>query len=207
MQCGTCVPSTTKRSRKSEKRLEWRLRTWAEEGKIPLYSSWDKVLPGILTVACNARKPDFFYDMGSWILVVENDEHSHVREDGRCNLVRVQDIANAVGTLPTYFIRYNPDGFKVSGTNTQIPSATKHALLLRHIQEIIANPPTDNHITIQYLFYNCIQCSTSSVCSFVHTDEFKTMVEFGTYIESTYPLAGVGGPNRRPRPSASALHC
>ena len=206
VQCGTCCPSTSKRSRKSEKRLEWLLNTWAEEEKIPKYYTYDKIIPGINSAACNARKPDFFYDMGSWILVVENDEHQHVREDGRCNLVRVQDIANAVGTLPMYFIRYNPDEFKVSGTKHRLPLEQRHAVLLHHIQEIIANPPTDNHITIRYLYYNCNQCTHPRTCSFVHTDTFKTMVEFGAYIESTYPLAGVGGPNSRPRPSTTAQH-
>ena len=205
-QCRTCCPIASKHARHSEKRLEWQLSTWAEEGKIPMYSTYDESISGIITAACNARRPDFFYDMGSWILVVENDERQHVSEDGRCNLVRVQDIANAVGTLPMYFIRYNPDGFRVSGKNKQVQLTEKHALLLQHIQEIIANPPTDNHVTIRYLFYNCNQCKTSRTCSFVHTDTFKTMVELCDYIESTFPLSCVGAKNSRPRPSASALH-
>jgi len=206
MQCNTCSPSTNGRSKVTEKKLQWYLKTWADEGKLPMFSSFDKTIPGVSSVLCNARRPDFFYDMDTWGLIIENDEFQHFRNDGRCELVRVQDIANSLGCVPTYILRYNPHAFKVSGATRKMYQKERTDLLLHNIQEILANPPADDHITIRYLFYDCDRCATSRTCSFVHTDTFKTMVDFGTYINAAYPLEGTGGPNRRPGPSASASH-
>jgi hypothetical protein len=171
-----------------------------------MFTSYNKTIPGVNNVLCDVRFPDFLYDMGAWALIVENDEHQHAQEDGRCELVRVQDIANALGCVPTFFIRYNPHAFKVAGTTRTTGIKERTNLLLHHIQNVLATPPTDNHVTIQYLFYNCNQCTNPRTCSSVHTDTFKTMVDFGTYIEAAYPLEGTGGPNRKPMPSASAAH-
>ena len=172
-----------------------------------MFSSYNKTIPGINRVLCDTRLPDFFYDMGAWALIVENDEHQHSFRDGRCELVRLQDIANALGSVPIYVLRYNPHAYKVSGVTRRTAIKERTDLLLHHIQEILANPPTDNHITIRYLFYDCDRCSTSRTCSFVHTDTFRTMVDFGTYIDAAYPLEQTGAPTgRRPGPSAGAEH-
>jgi hypothetical protein len=172
-----------------------------------MYSAWDKAITGLVSAACNARRPDFLYDMGSFALVVENDEYQHYNNDGRCELVRVQDIANALGCVPTYILRFNPHAFKVSGITRGMNLKERTDILLRNIQEIMANPPTENHITIRYLMYDCDRCSTSRTCSFVHTDTFRTMVDFGTYIDAAYPLEQTGAPTgRRPGPSAGAEH-
>ena len=200
------MPSPQKHSRKLEKRLEWYLKTWADEKKIPMYSTWNKAIPGVNNAICDARRPDFFYDMDAWAMIVEVDEKQHCEYDGRCELVRVQDIANALGCVPIYILRYNPHAFKVSGTTRTMYQKERTDLLLHNIQEILANPPADDHITIRYLFYDCDRCATSRTCSFVHTDTFPTMVDFGIYINAAYPLEGTGGPNRRPGPSASASH-
>jgi hypothetical protein len=171
-----------------------------------MFTSYNRTIPGFNSVFCDKTLPDFFYDMGAWALIVENDEHQHARREGRCELVRLQDISNSLGSVPMFILRYNPHAFKVAGATkyTRIKERTK--LLLHQIQKILANPPTENHITIQYLFYDCNRCTTSRTCSFVQTDTFKTMVDFGTYIDSAYSLEGVGGPNSKPMPSAEAVH-
>ena len=172
-----------------------------------MYTSFNKSISGVNHELCNARRPDFLYDMGTWALIIENDEHMHSGYDGRCELIRIQDIANALGCVPTIFIRFNPHAFKVSGTTRHMQLNERTKILLRNIQEIMANPPTENHITIRYLMYDCDRCSTSRTCSFVHTDTFRTMVDFGTYIDAAYPLEQTGAPTgRRPGPSAGAEH-
>jgi hypothetical protein len=94
----------------------------------------------------------------------------------------------------------------VAGTTRTTAIKERTNLLLHNIKSILANPPTEKHITIRYMFYDCNRCTASDKCSFVHIDTFKTMVDFGTYINAAYPLEGTDGPNRHPKPSAEAVH-
>jgi hypothetical protein len=204
--CKTCSPPVSIKSRVSERQVEWYLKSWAEQGKIPMYTSWDKRITGINTTFCNGRRPDFLYDMDNWILVLEVDEHAHAGNNGRCEFTRIQDITNAVGMIPVYVCRYNPHAFKVSGVTRRMGITERTNILLKNIQEIISNPPVENHITIRYLLYGCDQCKLSRFCSYVHTDKFRTMVDFGNYVESEYPLSEMGSEKGKPKPSANAEH-
>ena len=77
--------------------------------------------------------------------------------------------------------------------------------LLEVLLDVISNPVFDHHITIKYLYYPCTQCTTPRECSFQHMDQFKTMLDYGSYINITYPLALVGT-GQHPGPSVNALH-
>jgi hypothetical protein len=162
----------------------------------------DKRLGGINPALCNPVRPDFFWDFGTWVLVVENDEHQHVLNEARCELLRLQDIVNAFAETPTYVIRYNPHAFKVCGWTRVTGTTERMELLFETIQGVIATPPVDHHITIQYLFYNCTRCEPGK-CPFSHTDRFKTMVDYATYIDANYPLS-LMGTGQHAGPSASA---
>jgi hypothetical protein len=205
MQCKTCSPSARKKAKISEKRLEWYLKTWAEEKKIPMYSTWDKQISGVDPVFCDIRRPDFLYDFGHWVLVIENDEFSHATNDSRCEHVRIQDITNSFGSVPIQVIRFNPHGFKVSGKTRKTGVNERMEYILKLVQKRIADGMPENHINISYLFYRCDRCKSSKECSFLYVDTFKTMVDYGNYIQGTYPLENVGN-NPKPGPSANAKH-
>ena len=203
--CRTCSPPATKGQKVTERRMEWFLTTWADEGKIPLYLSWDKRIDGIIAAACNAVRPDFLYDFTTWILCVENDEHSHQSNEPRCDMVRIQDITNAFGQVPIYVVRFNPHTVRVNGVIKRITIEKQMELLLKTIQAVIAKPNFDDHIIIHYLYYPCTLCTSSRECSFQHVDRFTTILEYAAYIEANYPLRLVGT-HQKPGPSASAEH-
>ena len=128
--------------------------------------------------------------MGSWILVLENDEHAHAYYEPRCDHVRTQDILNAFGQVPVYVIRFNPHAFKVCGVTRRTGTVERMQQLLKTLKDVLANPCFEHHITIRYMFYACTQCLVG--CSFEHVDRFKTMLDYAAYIDETYPLALMG---------------
>jgi hypothetical protein len=204
-QCKICSPSPKKRSRISEKRVEFHLKAWADEGIIPMYTSWDKPISDRVAAACAARRPDFLFDFKDWILNIENDERAHKDRDPRCEHIRIQDITNAFGQIPIYVLRLNPDNFTIGDTKPKPDFIFRMELLLQRMQNIIANPTFEHHITIEYLFYDCFKCATPTACSYRYVDQFKTMVDYGKYIDSYYPLESVGS-NLKSGPSLEAKH-
>ncbi len=76
----------------------------------------------IIDSTCNLYRPDILYDCGTHIVVVECDENQHKRYNWEsCSLnrslehmeeKRMYEIMIAYG-LPTIFLRWNPDNFKV----------------------------------------------------------------------------------------------
>jgi hypothetical protein len=98
-------------------------------------------------------RPDVFYDMGSYYIIIEIDEKQHNTEEYKaCELPRMINIQQALA-LPTIFIRYNPDSYKVQD-KIQITSKEKKlsTLLnwLKHAKEV---PPTEQ-IQVAYLYYD-----------------------------------------------------
>jgi hypothetical protein len=62
--------------------------------------------------SCGKRRPDFVFDLGFGILIVENDEDQHKSRTCECEQKRMIEIHNDYGGLPVHFIRFNPDNYK-----------------------------------------------------------------------------------------------
>ncbi|CAI2174051.1 13049_t:CDS:2 [Funneliformis geosporum] len=58
------------------------------------------------------RRPDFVIDAGTHQVVLEVDEYQHKKGEYNCEIKRMWDIAQALG-IPTFFIRYNPDSYRI----------------------------------------------------------------------------------------------
>lgn len=189
-QCATCNPSTKTRGRYKEMIVATQLRLWADKKLIPEYTSWNKTIPTVDKVACGRVFPDFSYEFHNFVLILEVDEFQH-KSSGyskRCDLVRMQDLVNSYGNMPLFFIRYNPDRCKIAGTPTYPIAAEKHEILLNCMQNAISRKIWNDHITINYICYDCMECVSLDACPLVHTKTFATMLEFAQYIETTSPL-------------------
>ena len=53
------------------------LNQWSEEGKIPMYASWDKRVAGSNSAVCAIYRPDFVWETATHVVVLEVDEHQH----------------------------------------------------------------------------------------------------------------------------------
>lgn len=70
--------------------------------------------------------------------------------------------------LPTIFIRFNPDDFKVNNMRNRTVLNTKLKILLNIFNELNYKKNV-NYIELYYLFYDC-ECKNK--CSFIHEKQF-----------------------------------
>ncbi len=61
---------------------------------------------------CSKRRPDLLLDMGSHIVIVEVDEHSHIGYDPICEEKRLGKIFRDVYHRKIVFFRFNTDEYK-----------------------------------------------------------------------------------------------
>ena len=92
------------------------------------FIGYDKSIESIYKEGCDLKtRPDFLWDCGTHFLVVEVDENKHTSYE--CDIPRMLNISQALG-LPTFFIRYNPDNFKINNRASKITDNTRHKDLL-----------------------------------------------------------------------------
>jgi len=98
-----------------------------------VYESHDKVLEG---GACYALRPDAVIDAVDHFVVLEVDENQHKSYAAECERTRMLAIAQTL-SLPTAFVRYNPDAFVCgrTGRKAHIKDADRHDLLLKWIKD------------------------------------------------------------------------
>ena len=161
---------------------------------IPNYTSWNKTVPMADKAVCRQIRPDFTYELPGKVVIVEVDENQHkwAGYTPRCDLVRMQDIANSYGTMPMFFIRYNPDFCAIAHRKRIRPvGEDKLPVLLSCLQSAITQEICDNHITLHYICYDCKECTSVDSCPLLHTKTFSTMFDFAAYIEKTAPASSV----------------
>eukprot|EP00899_Mesostigma_viride_P012584 jgi/Mesvir1/21326/Mv06694-RA.1 len=109
-RCPTCDPDrAAKIARRHEMQVKAFLDAEIAAGSLPPYETHDRMIDG---GACVRVRPDFVWDAGTHVLVLEVDEHQHMHYACECEQTRMVNVGQAMG-MPTLFIRYNPDGFRV----------------------------------------------------------------------------------------------
>ena len=63
-------------------------------------------------VECHLYRPDFVYDFGSHVVVIEVDEYQHETYDTSCDSKRLMSIFQGLGSRPMAMIRFNPDAYE-----------------------------------------------------------------------------------------------
>lgn len=101
-------------------------------------------------------RPDVYYDCGTHFVIIEVDEEQHNTEKYRsCDLPRMINIQQSLA-LPTIFIRYNPDSFKINGNKTTVSDNKRLKTLIDWLQD--AKIKTDTSpLEVVYLFYDDYQ--------------------------------------------------
>ncbi len=60
---------------------------------------------------CSKRKPDFYVDMGTHIVIIEVDEYQHKSYECICENKRMMEISKDFNHRPVVLIRFNPDSY------------------------------------------------------------------------------------------------
>ena len=120
---------------------------------------------------CGGYRPDIYIDCGSFILIIEIDEHQHRPRyisrvvDGvvtstqvgtytpECETVRMLTIVQAE-QMPVYFVRYNPDKCTIDGKIIKVSPEKRCEALRTLIESVIKNGTPDALMTITYMYYD-----------------------------------------------------
>ena len=157
---------------------------WSEEGHIPVFKSTNKTIPGTNV----SFRPDFYFDMGSFALIVEVDEeqHANISYNSSCELIRVYRIAQSIG-LPLILVRYNPDSLKIGDSATKVPKAERHSLLLAVLREHFSQG-TSEFLMVTYLFYDQpAQHMAHQKYAFASTLTYASDLDYEQFVWAAYP--------------------
>ena len=115
------------------------------------------------TSACGKERPDFVFDPdrdenknieGPHIVIVEVDEDQHKRYEYKCEKTRMFNVTQGFGGIPVFWIRYNPDKFRLpDGSKSTITQNKREEHLLQWVKYALKRPPT-KMLEVIYLFYD-----------------------------------------------------
>jgi hypothetical protein len=136
------------------------------------FSEYTWIMNKLIEGGCSKRKPDFYVDMGSHILIIEVDENQHNSYECLCENKRVMEISKDFDHRPVVLLRFNPDGY-INNRGIKVPSCwisggtgifrvpknrkTDWDIRLNILKEQISYwmcNKTDKTIEIIYLFYD-----------------------------------------------------
>lgn len=186
--CRNCVLVPDKRSKIKEVKVAGEIVEWASTGTIPcLYTTWNKGVPHTKRTVCGGYRPDFTWDLGYKIVILEVDEHQHRHSNytQRCELVRMARIVDGFGSVPVHFLRYNPDEFKLEGQPWKITDDERIHLFRRQLSKALTRTQYDHMLVIEYLFYN------QPTRDFMSMQLYDTLEEYEAYVERICPLSSV----------------
>ena len=188
-ECCHCHPVAKLRSKVKEAAVAALLGQWASEGSIPLYTSWNTSNKDANPAVCGRYRPDFVWDLGFRVVVLEVDEHQHqhFNYNPRCELVRMSRIVEGYGAIPVHIIRYNPDALKINGTTRKTKREERIALLKDKLSNAFAAPIVDQHIVLQHLWFD----QDGDVDEFSTTKMFKTLEDYDKWVDEVAPEAAM----------------
>ena len=112
---------------------------------------YDRITPALKRFG-DRERPDFFFDRGSYCVVLEVDEHGHKGNPEACECTRMVNICQAE-QRPTYFLRYNPDGYR-PGDGRKFTKKRRHDLLVRCLREVLMKQPSVGPLAVKRLFFD-----------------------------------------------------
>lgn len=150
---GFCAQCDTTRPRRTRVR-EFQVANFLRENLEDKWTTWNKQLSN--SKECSnggGYLPDFVYDRGSHVIILEVDEHQHSAPGYSCDERRMIDCFNSCGGTPVMFIRFNPDEFKENGINVTVDWSKRLEVLKLFMKEYIDHPHPAQ-IAVLRLFYD-----------------------------------------------------
>jgi hypothetical protein len=130
------------------------LEAWAKADLIPMYSHWNKRNPMADPMQCGRYRPDIAFEWDEGVLLLEYDERMHSDRIKRCELVRMAEVSTGYGGRPVFWIRFNPDEFKVAWYKLNTPPEQREEVLLKTLQDMVGDADYDHFMTICYICYH-----------------------------------------------------
>ena len=130
--CSYCKPNSTLR----RKTREMELKEYLEEN-----CSHEFIHNKSVGYVCGNFRPDFLFDANTHFIVIECDEDQHRQYTKECEKNRMLNIYQSLG-LPTIFLRYNPDKFKINNKRVVVHKKQRMKELVGMLEEYFLTPPS-----------------------------------------------------------------
>jgi hypothetical protein len=144
-ECDDCTEFKLKKPQKAKEML---VKAILDEAEMP-YKSHDK----IPAESCHRYRPDFLFDWGTHIVILEVDEDQHKSYACECEQARMINLFQDQGGMKTLFIRFNPDGYiDLTGTRRQWTTGRGQKLL--EVLRQTRNHPPEHILSAVYLYYD-----------------------------------------------------
>ena len=117
-----------------------------------VYRYYDKVIDGGV---CGKERPDFWFECGTHIVVLEVDENQHTNYE--CEEARMKNLVYSAGQ-PILFVRYNPDEYC---GQKGIRPRDRHQYLVSFLRRVLVTRsfPRGSFAEVVYLFYDGFKVS------------------------------------------------
>ena len=117
---------------------------------------------------------------------MDEHEHGYASYPPHCELVRVYNIALAVGK-PLILVRHNPDEFKINGLTERVSKERRHALLLEVLKEHLAQGSTA-FLTVTFICYSQpARLMHGEKRAYATTASYATELDFEAFVGTAYP--------------------
>ena len=104
---------------------------------------------------CGLERPDFVMTENDHVVIVEVDEDQHKSYEQSCEQTRMINITQSYGGMPVFWIRYNPDAFKMNKSKRRkdVPKFQRERHLLEWIR-FAQNLTMTSLGLVVYLYYD-----------------------------------------------------
>ena len=103
--CSDCQPVPSRWSKIKEARVAAELGQWASDGRIPIYTAWDRANPESKREICGKDRPDFSWDLGHRAVALEVDEFRKVMSEA----LAAPDLEHRIVIQHVWYDQATPD--------------------------------------------------------------------------------------------------
>lgn len=145
LDCDDCATFLEKQPHKAKESM---VKAILDEAKVE-YKSHDK----IPEASCHRYRPDFLFDWGTHIVILEVDEDQHRGYACECEQARMINLFQDQGGMRTLFIRFNPDGYRDKSGALHKWTAGRGQKLLEVVRQTRDHIP-EHIVSAVYLYYD-----------------------------------------------------
>jgi hypothetical protein len=145
-RCQYCDPDMFNKTRLAKQNY---VKRWLDNNGFK-YDSCDTVIEHS---ECGKERPDFVFDCGTHVVILEVDENQHRERVEVCECTRMVNIFQSFGGLHVKFVRYNPDKYKKGGRSHDPAIGTRMNVLHTHLEYALKDEPV-SFLSVKHLFYD-----------------------------------------------------
>lgn len=103
---------------------------------------------------CSKKRPDAYFELNTFCLIVEIDEHQHNSYEDTCECARLNEIVNGIGGKSVIVIRYNPDIIRNNRKQVIMSQQERLNMLVKIIKQELDKKYDNFFVKIIQLYYS-----------------------------------------------------